>query len=270
MQTSITEISLLQLSLSTAYVLTVLIIVKRMGLHRNKTIIVASFRMIVQLILAGFVLIYLFANPSSWSILLVYLLMQTFAVFNTFKRVKVPLTNQLKKLIAISLIVGSTISLIYFLIIVVGNNVWNKPQYFIPLAGMIIGNAMTGISLAINRLVDGMHTERDLIEGALMLGATTRDASKSVVNKAFDAAILPTLNSMIGMGIVILPGMMTGQILSGVAPFTAIKYQIAIMFGILGGVALSLLLFINYGYKVFFNKEAQLILPSNMNEKREN
>jgi putative ABC transport system permease protein len=82
------------------------------------------------------------------------------------------------------------------------------------------------------------------------------------VDGAFDSAILPTINSMVGMGIVFLPGMMTGQILSGTSPVTAIEYQIAIMLGILGSVALTVILFVQMGYKTFFNERDQLIVTS--------
>ncbi|SET78325.1 TIGR00245 family protein [Natronincola peptidivorans] len=119
---------------------------------------------------------------------------------------------------------------------------------------------MTGISLGVTRLVDGMYSERHLIESALMLGAKPKMAAKQIVDNAFDAAILPSINSMVGMGIVFLPGMMTGQILSGVSPVTAIEYQIAIMLGILGSVALTVILFVQLGYKTFFNDESQLMI----------
>ena len=98
-----------------------------------------------------------------------------------------------------------------------------------------------------------------MIEGTLMLGATPKQATKRLVNQAFDSAILPTINSMIGMGIVFLPGMMTGQILSGVDPLVSIEYQIAIMLGISGSVALTVLLFTTFGYRTFFNERNQLI-----------
>lgn len=91
-----------------------------------------------------------------------------------------------------------------------------------------------------------------------MLGALPKVAVKDIVDNAFDAAVLPTINSMVGMGIVFLPGMMTGQILAGLSPVSAIKYQIAIMLGILGSVSLTVIVFINFGYKTFFNKDSQL------------
>jgi putative ABC transport system permease protein len=108
--------------------------------------------------------------------------------------------------------------------------------------------------------VDGINTQKNKVETALMLGATPKAAVKSIADKAFDAAIMPTINSMLGMGIIFLPGMMTGQILAGASPLIAIKYQIAIMMGIFGSVSLTVILFIQLGYKTFFNKEDQLII----------
>lgn len=265
-QEGIIDIELWQLIAAFAYVMVLLIIVRVMGIKRERIIVIASLRMTVQIIIAGFVLIYLFEHPSAWYLLLLFVLMELFAIRNTIKRVKVPMNKALKVILAYSLLGGTLISLCYFLFVVVGGNTWQDPRYFIPIAGMLIGNSMTGISLGINRLVDGMHTERDLVEGALMLGATPKMASKNIVNKAFDAAILPTVNSMVGMGIVFLPGMMTGQILSAVSPLIAIKYQIAIMLGILGGVAFTVFIFVHRAYKVFFNKDAQLELPEETNK----
>lgn len=156
------------------------------------------------------------------------------------------------------MIVGTVSCLLYFLLVVVSISPWYDPRYFIPIAGMLIGNSMTGISLGVNRLIDEIQTQKNLVEGALMLGATPKIAAKQIVDNAFDSAILPTINSMVGMGIVFLPGMMTGQILSGTSPVTAIEYQIAIMLGILGSVALTVILFVQLGYKTFFNAQSQL------------
>jgi putative ABC transport system permease protein len=154
--------------------------------------------------------------------------------------------------------VGTLSCLVYFLLVVVRISPWYEPQYFIPIAGMLVGNSMTGISLAVKSLLEGMTFQRAAVEEALMLGATPQDAARAIVNSTFDAAILPTINSMVGMGIVFLPGMMTGQILSGTVPTTAISYQIAIMLGILGAVALTVFIMLHWGTRTFFNKEQQL------------
>lgn len=117
---------------------------------------------------------------------------------------------------------------------------------------------MTGISLGVNHLVNGFRDNKRLIENYLMLGAEPSTAVEEINKKAFYNAILPTINSMMGMGIVFLPGMMTGQILAGASPLIAIRYQIAIMMGILGSVTLTVFFMVNKGSKTFFNKRKQL------------
>lgn len=240
------------------FVLVVIVIVKLKGIPREKEILLSSVRMTLQLMLVGYLLVYILNAPSPLYTVLILIAMETFAVYNIIKRSKTKLSTKLKKIIALSMAVGTLSCLIYFLFVVVQISPWYDPQYFIPIAGMLIGNSMTGISLGVTHLVDGMQSRRDLVEGALMLGASPKMASKQFVDKAFDSAILPTINSMVGMGIVFLPGMMTGQILSGTSPMTAISYQIAIMLGILGSVALTVILFVQLGYKTFFNDQNQL------------
>src|SRR5699024_11287750 len=87
-------------------------------------------------------------------------------------------------------------------------NVTGVQTCALPICGMIIGKTMTGVSLGVNNLLTGMRDRQANIEGALMLGASPKTASKSIVNEAFDQAMLPTVNAMVGMGIVFLPGMM--------------------------------------------------------------
>jgi len=248
-----------QLLLAYVFVLIVLGITRIREIGREKEIVVSSLRMTIQLVLTGYVLVYVFKNPSPWITAAIILLMECFAIYTILKRFAGKLTKNLKITIGLSMIVGTLACLFYFLFIVVGISPWYNPQYFIPIAGMLIGNSMTGISLGVKSLIEGMATQKNLVEEALILGATPQAATKSIVNSAFDAAIMPTINSMLGMGIVFLPGMMTGQILSGTSPATAVNYQIAIMLGILGAVALTVILMLQLGYRNFFNEEDQLI-----------
>ena len=134
---------------------------------------------------------------------------------------------------------------------------WYDPRYLIPLAGMIIGNSMNGASLAAERLASEMRERREEIETALSLGASGRQASEPAVRNAFRAALMPTINTMAAMGIVSLPGMMTGQILSGTEPMVAVRYQIAIMCAITGSVAITAFLIVLQGYRHYFNKAQQ-------------
>lgn len=259
---TIINLQIWQLIAAYIFVLILMIIVKLKGIPREKEILIASIRMTLQLVLTGYLLVYVFNSPSPFYTTLILIAMESFSIYNIIKRTKLKLSFKLKQIISLSMVVGTVSCLLYFLFIVVQITPWYNPQYFIPIAGMLIGNSMTGISLGVNRLVDGMYTKKSMVEGALMLGATPKDASKHIVNDAFDSAILPTINSMIGMGIVFLPGMMTGQILSGISPITAIAYQIAIMLGILGSVSLTVMLFVQLGYKTFFNNQSQLIIDN--------
>lgn len=255
----IIEIQLLQLAAAYTFILVLMIIVRVKGINREKEILLGTVRMTIQLILVGYLLAYIFEHRHPLFTIVAVVIMEMFAIGTIYKGAKVPLSQKLKQIIALSMIFGTVSSLLFFNFVVIGLNPWYDPRYFIPIAGMIVGNSMTGISLGVNRLVDGITTRKHEVEASLMLGATPQMAAKPIVDNAFDAAILPTINSMVGMGVVFLPGMMTGQILSGVSPIIAIYYQIAIMLGIVGSVALTVIMFVQLGYKTFFNKRNQLI-----------
>lgn len=255
----IIDLSTGQLALAYAFVVVVLFLVRYRGINREREILVASLRMTVQLMLTGYILVIVFDNPNPYATAAIVAVMEIFAIYTVFKRFSGELSTQLKKVIVLAMSVGTLSCLFYFLLVVVRISPWYDPQYFIPIAGMIIGNSMTGISLGIKSLLDGMRIQKYLVEEALILGATPQAATDNIVNSSFDSAIMPTINSMIGMGIVFLPGMMTGQILSGTAPTTAIAYQIAIMLGVLAAVAITVLIMLQMGSRTFFNQESQLI-----------
>src|SRR6056297_1924967 len=254
------NLSLLQMVFAYLLVIIVMGIIKLRGVSREKELLVASIRMTLQLTLTGYVLVYLFESMNPLYTILVIIVMEVFAIYNIYQRANMKLSKKIKEIIALSMAIGTLSSIIYFLLIVVNISPWYDPRYFIPISGMLIGNSMTGITLGVTRLVDGMRSKKHIVETALMLGATPKMAAKEIVDDAFDSAILPTINSMVGIGIVFLPGMMTGQILSGTSPITAIKYQMAIMLGILGSVAFTVILFVQLGYKTFFNDQQQLIV----------
>ena len=258
MTDTIFDISIINLVVAYIFVLILILIVRNEDIGHEKQIIIASFRMTIQLVLVGYVLTYVFENPNPYITIVILLIMETFAIFNIYSRVERKLSNSLKLIIGISMFGGTLASILFFLFIVINIEPWFMPQYFIPISGMLIGNSMTGISLGAQGLITGINDNKERIENALMLGATPEKATKDIQNRSFYNAVLPTINSMIGMGIVFLPGMMTGQILAGAAPLTAIKYQIAIMMGILGSVTLTVYLMVKWGMKSFFNDRAQI------------
>ena len=256
---SIIELTFWQIAAAYLFVVITLIIVKSRGINRDKELVLSTVRMTLQLVIASYVLVYILDNPNPFITIGVVILMTAFAIYTIVRKFKGMMTNKLAKVITLSMILGAGGCLIYLIFIVIGVKPWYNPQYFIPIAGMIIGNSMTGVSLAVKNLLEAMASRKHVVEEALILGATPREASARIINQSFDSAIMPTINSMLGMGIIFLPGMMTGQILAGVSPTTAIAYQIGIMLGILGSVALSVIIILQLGYKTFFNEEAQLL-----------
>ena len=118
---------------------------------------------------------------------------------------------------------------------------WYDPRYAIPLFGMILGNAMTGISLGLDSLTSLARQERAGIEAQLILGATRWRALQPVAQRALRTGFTPMLNSMAAAGVVFLPGMMTGQILAGVVPEQAVKYQSLLLLLIAGATGLGIL-----------------------------
>lgn len=256
---SIIDLTLGQLLAAYVFIALLAALLRARGIRRERAILVATVRMSLQLILIAYVLVYIFeVRHPAYTVLLVGL-MEIFAIHTIITRIHAPLRKEMRRVIVYSMLAGSLISIVYYMLVVLRLSPWFEPRYFIPVAGMIIGNSMTGISLGVNRLVDEMSSRREEVECALMLGATPLAATRPAMLRAFDAAILPTLNSMLGMGVIFLPGMMTGQILSGTSPIISIEYQIVTMLGIAGSVALTVFMAIQWGYRTFFNKKSQLL-----------
>lgn len=238
----VTVYSLLLMSMGLAHLL-------RAGQSRD--IFWAGLRMFVQLLLVGYVLHLIFALRTPFPVLLVLIVMIGFAVQTVAARVEMKMPR-FYRVVGTSILFGCGGMTFFFCTLVIGLEPWYDPRYLIPLAGMVIGNAMTGASLAIERLNSGFQERREEIETALCLGASVQMAAAPAVSSAFRAALIPSINSMAAMGIVFLPGLMTGQILSGTEPLIAVKYQIAIMCVINGSVALTSFLILRMGYRSYF------------------
>ncbi len=251
--------SFLQIAIASIYVLIVLAIVNRKRLSLEKDILIASIRMTVQLLFAGILLTLVFDNPH-WAIsLFVLLVMEAFCVYTIVSKYKGGLHKELVQVIALGIFLGTTFTVFFFTFFVLRAEPWYDPTAFIPVGGMLIGNSMTGVNLGLNALVEGMDTNKEMVQEKLILGATPSQASQLLIHRAFNNAVTPTINSMLGIGIVFLPGMMTGQILGGSLPITAVSYQTAIMMAIMCSVVISSTVVIFQGAKTFFNKDSQLI-----------
>lgn len=253
---SIVVLNLFQFSLVYLLLLIVLAIMKKSKINQTKLLLVASIRMTIQLVLAGFVLTYIFENPHPVFILLYLLSMIGFSIHRVISR-NSNLNKRFQLVIASSLAFSGISIILFFIMIIVGESIFN-PQYVIPLSGMILGNSMTGVSLGLKTFQENLKSEHNRVETLLNLGVKPQKILLPFVNQALETALLPTMNSMLGMGIVSLPGMMTGQILSGTLPTTAILYQIAIMISICTVVCLSVFGSLYLGYRTLYNKRNQI------------
>lgn len=214
-----------------------------LDLRLERMLIVAALRMVVQLILVGLVLKTLFALSSPWLTLLAALLMGGFAGREIWARQERALSGIWGYGLGSAAMVfsGSFITLIS-LGLLIEPSPWWSPRYALPLFGMILGNTMTGVSLGLNSLNMAMAREKNAIEARLLLGATRWSAPAPYIHQALRSGFMPIINAMAATGIVSLPDMMTGQILSGVAPTEAVKYQLLIMFLIAGATGLGVVL----------------------------
>ena len=125
---------------------------------------------------------------------------------------------------------------------------------------MVLGNTLNGISLALDRFLDDLQKQRDLVETRLCLGASAWEASHDLLRSALRTGLIPSINSMAVMGVVSLPGMMTGQILAGVSPGEAVRYQMVIVFMITAAATLGTVIVLLLAFRMLFSSRHQLLL----------
>ncbi|HNP07764.1 MAG TPA: ABC transporter permease [Cyclobacteriaceae bacterium] len=219
------------LNLGLAFIPVVIVIVITWKWQSNyRTSIYAIFRMLIQLLLIGYVLDYLFEADKSWVVIIVLTVMLFASAWIGLRTIHgVTIKVYVKALLAIT--VGGVSVLALVTQGVLQLQPWYLPSFVIPLAGMIFATAMNSISLAGERLEAEIN--RNL----------SYDEAKVI---AFQASLIPTINSLFAVGLVSLPGMMTGQILSGVSPFIAARYQIMVMCMIFGSAGISSALFLSW------------------------
>ena len=222
MNSSIQTIPFTHLALAFIPVIVVVVIIWRWEAgYKNSLYAVA--RMLTQLLLIGYFLVYIFASDSSLIVLAVLTIMLFSSSWIALRTMKIPRKIlYLKSFCAISL--GGSIILVLMTQGVLNLQPWYLPSYVIPLAGMIFANAMNSVSLAGERL-----------EAEISRGIPYEQAK--VI--AFQASLIPITNSLFAVGLVSLPGMMTGQILSGTSPLIAVRYQIMVMCMIFGSAGIS-------------------------------
>jgi putative ABC transport system permease protein len=228
---------------------------QRLGLEWN--LAVATGRTIVQLLVVGYLLELVFALRNPWAVLAIVAAMLTISAVVARNRIsrKIP---QILPIVGGSILLSTAFTLAYVNLLVLRPNPWYEPQYLVPLAGILLGNAMNAAALAGERFVNTLNNSQLEVETHLSLGATPQQATRQYRQDAIKAGLIPTLNSMMVVGIVTLPGIITGQILSGVNPLNAALYQMLIMF-ILAITTLITTVLLIWGIdQQFFTPAAQL------------
>lgn len=237
MKDSIQNIPLELLAVTFLPVVVVIVILWRWQIS-VKTSIIAVVRMLAQLLLVGYVLTYIFNADQYWIVLIVLMVMLISSSWISLRTVKIPRKLLIGKSF-ISIVVGGGSILLLVTQFVLRLDPWYMPSYMIPLAGMTFANTMNSISLAGERL------ESEMARGAFYENA-------KVI--ALKASLIPITNSLLAVGLVSLPGMMTGQILSGVSPLIAVRYQIMIMMMMFGSAGISSAMFLSLAKKHFLEQ----------------
>lgn len=225
---------------------------KHLGLEQD--LLVGTIRAAIQLLAVGYVLFWVFELENWWATLAMLTVMITVAARNAAKRGKgLPgVTARIATALVVTEVV--TVGLMLLLRIIP-----LMPQYIIPISGMVVGNAMVNSGLLLNRLKGEVDARRSEIEAWLALGASPRQAASGVLKTAIRAALIPSIDALKTVGLVQLPGMMTGQILAGANPIEAVKYQLLIMYSLSAAAAVCSILLGSLSLPLFFNRAEQLV-----------
>ncbi|MDD4601374.1 putative iron export permease protein FetB [bioreactor metagenome] len=243
----------LSLAMTFSLVLLALFLSQKNKIGLEKELVVGSIRAVVQLTLIGFVLTYVF-NLNNYALTTLLLVLMVYNAATVAAKRGQGIDHILR--IAFTALLASLVitlgTLLFF------GAIHYQPSEVIPISGMVVGNSMVAAGLVFNSLRDKFQHRRDEVEIKLCLGANAKESSVAIIRETIRTAMLPNVDSMKTLGIVQLPGMMTGLILAGLSPMIAIKYQIMVTFMITGAVAITTFSASYWAYKSFFNELEQL------------
>ena len=237
------------LALALMLVVVAILISHKEKLALEKDILWSVGRAIIQLIIVGYVL-----NDASLTLLMVLFICFN-AAWNAQKRSKYIAKAFISSFIAITVGAGITLA-----VLILSGSIEFIPMQVIPIAGMIAGNAMVAVGLCYNNLGQRVISEQQQIQEKLSLGATPKQASAILIRDSIRAALIPTVDSAKTVGLVSLPGMMSGLIFAGIDPVKAIKYQIMVTFMLLSTASLSTIIACYLTYRKFYNSRHQLVV----------
>lgn len=248
----IIDLSWLQLAIAFLIMLLPAYILWKYRTGLNRKMLTASIRMVLQLVFVGYYLEYLFLYDNPWVNAGWIMVMVLVADFATIDRSELKRRRSLLIPIFGATFLGIIVIDLFFLEAVIQLPKFLAAQYTIPITGMVLGNCLRSNVIGINAFYYSLSENRERYQFFLSAGATRSEALQSFISQALQKSANPTLASMATIGLVSLPGMMTGQILSGSSPMIAIKYQIMIMIAIFSGTILSVYLGIRFSNHFVF------------------
>lgn len=249
-------IDVLSLLFASSLVLITLVFSYWQRLKLEKDILISVLRAVVQLVAVGFVLEQIFGldNPLFTTLLLLFMMIN--AAYNASRRGRAIRNGFLVSFAAIA-----TGSIVTLAILVISGAIRYEPYQIIPVSGMIVSNAMVALGLSYKQMTSEFKLRSEEVMVKLALGADVLPSAIEIVRNAIRTGMLPTVDSAKTLGIVSLPGMMTGLILAGTPPLEAIKYQIMVTFMLLSTTSIASFTACFLSYRSFFNKRKQLVLP---------
>jgi len=229
------------------------------GFGLEKDIFIGALRSVVQLAILGYVLHYVFKIDQIWVVVLILLVMAFIGALTAKGRIKKPYPGALWVL-WISITLGSFFAMFYITVVALSDSheVSLTPRYLIPLGGMAIGNTLNAVTLAGERFRSELEARRDQVETLLAMGADSRRASYDCMKASVTAGAIPMINSMMVIGLIQIPGMMTGILVSEGNPVNAAMYQMLVMFMIVGGQMSSMTMVLTLAVRSYFTKDHQL------------
>ncbi|CAI1133867.1 iron efflux ABC transporter permease subunit FetB [Serratia grimesii] len=245
------------LALSMVLVIIAILISHKEKLALEKDIIWSISRAVVQLIIVGYVLKYIFDVNNAILTVLMVLFICVNAAYNAKKRSKYIDHAFVTSFIAIT--TGAVLTLV---VLVLTGSIEFTPMQVIPISGMVAGNAMVAVGLCYNNLGQRFKSDQQKIQEMLSLGASPKFASAALIRDSIRASLIPTVDSAKTVGLVSLPGMMSGLIFAGIDPVKAIKYQIMVTFMLLSTASLSTIIACYLAYRKFYNVRHQLVVSS--------
>ena len=258
---AIVEVSWFDLGVAFGLILIAVGLARWQGVGLAQRLVLGAGRAVAQLVLVGYVLVTLFALDRWYLVVAALLIMLIVATQAAVTRLPGS-RRRLVTITGVAMLVASGVTLLYVSTLVVRVAPWYNPQYMIPLFGMIVGSAMNAAAIAAERLHSEITARRADIEAYLALGAHYRQASHHAVRQAMRASLIPTVNGLMVVGVVTLPGMMTGQILAGASPLMAIRYQIVVVFMQAAAVAITTAIVTLWYRRTFFTPALQLKLET--------